>query len=235
MKALLAVLAILACTANSQERERHALGELEYAAGPSSVLIAAPHGTFDANTAPIAIGAARRVGAGYVVAWRFVTDKIRINVNRPTEGAFLPCAQEARSDRAQSVYDIYAGTVQKAAAGNPLRRYVEIHGNSNPKTANTIEVATVGFSGAEVQAVKEAYPAMLATVRESLPDFPGLALLIEPADPIIYTAACAKKLGVLSRVPRGVHFEFPRSARERNTVPGAAMIVAQTVRRLEEK
>lgn len=207
-------------------------------AGPSGVLLAAPHGTFDANTAPIAIDAAKRAGAGYVVAWRFVADKVRINVNRPTEGAFLPCAQEARTERAQSVYEAYSGIVRKAGR-SPFpatpRLYVEVHGNSNPKTAQNIEVATVGFSAAEVRALKDAYPAMLATVRQSIGNFPELAFLIEPVDRITYTAACAKKFGLLAATPRGMHFEFPRSARDRDTIPGAAMLVAGIVRRIEEK
>jgi hypothetical protein len=223
---------MLASTANSQDRVRHALGEFEYAASSNGVLIAAPHGTFDANTAQIALEASKRAGAGYVVAWRFVASQVRINVNRPTEGAFLPCAQETASERAQSVYDAYAGIVQQAGE---LRLYVEVHGNSNPKTAQMIEVATVGVAAAEAQALKDAYPAMLARVRESVRDFPEVALLVEPVDRILYTAGCAKKLGVLSRVARGVHFEFPRSTRERNAVPGAAMIVAEIVRRLQEK
>jgi len=237
MKALLAALALIAShgVAGAQERARHALGEFEYAVASNGVLIAAPHGTSDANTPPIALEAAKRAGAGYIVAWRFFADKVRINVNRPTEGAFLPCAQESPSERAQSVYGTYSSIVDRAAGGTPLRLYVEIHGNSNPKTAQNIEVATVGFSAAEAQALKDAFPAMLAAVRQSAPDFPELALLIEPADQITYTAACAKKLGVFSRVPRGVHFEFPRSARDRNTIPGAALIVAEIVRRLQEK
>ena len=230
---MLVALAVLPGTANAQERERHALGEFEYLTSSNGVLIAAPHGTFDANTALIVIDAARRAGTGYVVAWRFVADKVRINVNRPTEGAFLPCSQEAQTERARSVYDAYSAIVRKA--GNPSRLYVEVHGNSNPKTAGNIEVATVGFSAAEIQALKEAYPAMLATVRESIRNFPQLALAIEPVDRITYTAACAKKLGVFAATPRGIHFEFPRSARDRDTIAGAAMLVAEIVRRLQEK
>jgi hypothetical protein len=96
-------------------------------------------------------------------------------------------------------------------------------------------VATVGFAAAEVQAVKDAYPAMLAKVRGSMRDYPELALLIEPVDRITYTATCAKKLGAFAGVPRGVHFEFPRSARDRGTIPGSALLVAEIVRRLQEK
>ena len=210
--------------ATAQERVRHALGEFEYARNASGVLIAAPHGTFDANTAPIAVEAARQLQASHLAAWRFVVDKVRLNVNRPTEGAFLPCAQEQTTDRARDVFETYA-----KLAGNPERLYVEVHGNSNPNSASRIEVATVGISREQAQALKDAYPEMLR--QSGLPD---LALLIEPVDRITYSAACAKKLGALGRAPRGLHFEFPRSARETHSVSRAATLVAMIVRRLLE-
>ena len=234
-----AVLLLLAGTgaASAQERHRHALGEFESRASSNGVLVTAPHGTFDANSGPIAIEAARLAGAGHVVASRFVVDKVRINVNRPTEGAFQGCAQEARTERATDVYEAYSARVANAAGGKPLRLYVEVHGNSNPKAAQNIEVATTGIDAAEARAVKDAYPEMLARVRAALPGFPELALVIEPVDRITYTARCAKEFGIFTRefTPRGVHFEFPRSARESDTAKGAAMLVADVVRRLSDK
>jgi hypothetical protein len=217
-----------------EERLRHPLGEFEYAATSTGVLVAAPHGTFDSNTAPLAIDAAHRIGAGYVAAWHFTIGRVRINVNRPTEGAFLGCAQEPRTERAQNVYDAYSGLVAKAASSDALRLYVEIHGNSNPRTAQQVEIATVGITAAQAQAVKDNYAAMLSRVRESVRDFPELALLMEPIDKLTYTASCAKKIGVFASgsAPRGIHFEFPRSAREGDAAQGSAMLVADIVRRI---
>jgi hypothetical protein len=198
-----------------EERLRHPLGEFEYAATSTGVLVAAPHGTFDSNTAPLAIDAAHRIGAGYVAAWHFTIGRVRINVNRPTEGAFLGCAQEPRTERAQNVYDAYSGLVAKAASSDALRLYV-------------------GITAAQAQAVKDNYAAMLSRVRESVRDFPELALLMEPIDKLTYTASCAKKIGVFASgsAPRGIHFEFPRSAREGDAAQGSAMLVADIVRRI---
>lgn len=232
------VVAVILCTAwvgaaASQERVRHALGEFEYLPASNGLLVAAPHGTYDANTAPIAIGAARDLGAGYLAAWRFSTpDKVRLNVNRPTEGALLSCSQEPQTERAKEVYEIYSGLAAKAAPGG-MRLYVEIHGNSNPNTAQNLEVATVGLTAAQAQSVKAAYPALLAQVRGKAGDFPELALLIEPLDRIYWGAACAKRFGVLGK-QRGVHFEFPRGAREPHTIAGSAILVAEIVRRIME-
>jgi hypothetical protein len=234
MRTIAALLCIaFATAAQGQERVRHALGEFEYLAAPNGVLITAPHGTYDANTAQIAIGAARDLGAGYLAAWRFSTpDKVRLNVNRPTEGALLSCSQEPQTERAKEVYEIYSGLATKAAPGT-LRLYVEIHGNSNPKTAQSLEVATVGISAAKAQAAKDAYAALLAEVRGKVRDFPELTLLIEPIDPVYWGAACAKRFGLLGKQP-GVHFEFPRGAREPNTVAGSAILAAGIVRRILE-
>lgn len=206
--------------AAGQERIRHALGEFEYSRASNGVLIAAPHGTFDANTPPIAIAAARELQAAYLIASRFAPDKVRINVNRPTEGAFLPCSKEQETERAKDVFDAYARLV-----GTPERLYVEIHGNSNPNTAQNIEVATVGVTSEQAQALKDAYK------QSGLFD---LNLLIEPLEKITYSAFCAKKLGPLGKAPRALHFEFPRSARETHMTGRSARLVAVMVRRLLE-
>ena len=206
--------------AAAQERIRHALGEFEFSRASNGVLIAAPHGTFDANTGPIAIGAARELQAAYLIAFRFAPDKVRINVNRPTEGAFLPCSKEQETERAKDVYEAYAKLV-----GTPERLYVEVHGNSNPNSAQNIEVATVGVTREQAQALKDAY-------RQS-----GLFdhdLLIEPLDRITYSAACAKKLGSLGKAARALHFEFPRAARETHMTARSAKLVAVMARRLLE-
>lgn len=135
------MLVTLAAPAIPHEHLAHELGEFEFLPTSTGVLIAAPHGTIDANTALVAVEAARRLGAGYVVARGFTADRTRINVNRPTEGAGLACAQEAHTARAREVYGLYTRLVSVAAGGRPLRLYVEIHGNSNPRTVQQIEVA----------------------------------------------------------------------------------------------
>lgn len=193
--------------AAGQERIGHPLGEFEYSRASNGVLIAAPHGTFDASTPPIAIAAARELEAAYLIASRFAPDKVRINVNRVTE-------------RAKDVYAAYARLV-----GTPQRLYVEVHGNSNPSTAQNIEVATVGVTAGEAQALKDAY-------RQS--GLFELNLLIEPLDRITYSAFCAKKLGPLGRAPRALHFEFPRSARATPMTARSARLVAVMARRLLE-
>jgi hypothetical protein len=228
------VLATAACSVVAPERLSHPLGEVELLPTSTGVLVAAPHGTHDASTAEVAVEAARRLGAGYVVARRFAADGTRINVNRPTEGASRRCPEESRTPRAGEVYALYTRAVSTAAMGRPLRLYVEVHGNSNPQTATRVEVATTGLSADEARRMRDTYPAILARTREHAPAYPGLALLVEPLDRIVYTASCAKSIGLFSTdlVPRVVHLELPRSAREREMIEATALLIAGIVRGL---
>lgn len=234
MLGLAVALAVPMASVVGQERRAHALGEFEFLPTSTGVLITAPHGTFDANTASLAVEAARRLGAGYVVARRFTVARTRINVNRPTEGAHLACAQELHTERAKEVYGLYAELVKTAASGRPLRQYVEIHGNTREQAARQIEVATTGVSVAEARSLKDEYAAMLARRREQVPDYPELALLIQPLDRVFFTASCAKTIGILATdlVPRAIHFELPRSGRAPEAIDATAALIADMVRGL---
>jgi hypothetical protein len=231
---MLIALAVLATPVLAQERLAHALGEIEYLASPTGVLIAAPHGTYDANTAPLAIAVARKLGAGYVVARRFTVDGTRINVNRATEGANLTCQREFRTSRAQEIYGLYSQTVSTAAQNRPLRLYVEIHGNSEPRTSQTIEIATTAISRTEARSVSDAYPDMLGRARKQMPAYPEVGLLIEPLNRVYFEAACAKSIGIFSKdfVPRVMHFELPRSARTNEAQEATAALIAEIVSKL---
>lgn len=229
-----AALAIGHAPVAGQERVVHPLGDFEYVASTNGLLVAAPHGTFDAYTDALAIAVAGRLGAGYVVARHFTPHRVRINVNRPTEGAFASCANESRTERAEEVYGAFVGLVRRATGVRPAGLYVEIHGNSNPRTVRHLEVATVGVSDAQALAAKEAFATLLARVRERVAAYPELELLIEPHDRLHFTASCAKKLGILASdaVARGIHIELPRAAREGDALQGSALLIADLVRTL---
>jgi len=230
-------LAGLALGAQAQERAYHSLGDFEYRVTANGILVGAPHGTSDAHTPEIVLEASRQLRSGYLIARRFFVNRVRINVNRPTEGAFLPCDEEVHSERAKEVYAMYQDLARKAAAGQTLRLYIDVHGNSNPKAAQDIHVATKGISAAEARRAKEAFPALLAKLRARLPDYPEIGLMMEPVDRVLYTAGCTKKHGVLGLdfVPRSLHLEFPRAAREGDNRLGSGELVAAIVRLLLEE
>ncbi len=232
---VLLALALASMPALGQESVRTPDGAFEYLTSPTGVIIAAPHAIPDRNTGPIAIGVAQKLGAGYVV-FRSTASGLRINVNRPTEGAGRACANEPHTARAQNVYDAYLRLVRTAAGMDRLPLYVEIHGNAEPRALQHIEVATKAISPVEAGTLKDAFPGILAAARRESPAFPALSLLIEPADRVYFTASCTKALGIFAAemIPRALHFELPRAAREEPVLDAAATIVTDLLRRLPE-
>jgi hypothetical protein len=224
---LLAVFLTAAAPAPAQDRFDHESGEFEFWPSITGVLIAAPHGTSDRNTLPIAASVARRLGAGYL-GFRSTAPGERINVNRPTEGQGLACPNEVVTERARSVYDTYVRMVEATAGPQPLVLYVEIHGQSHPQRTTLIDTATKGLTAAEAAALKGRFPASVAAARREYAAFPLLRLLVEPIDRIYYTASCATRHGIfgLDRIPRAAHFELPLATRQPAALEATAVMTA---------
>jgi hypothetical protein len=201
----------------------------------TGTLVAAPHGTVDLHTGTIAALVAGHLGAGHVVVRaQGGGGPTRINVNRPTQGARLPCAAEQPSARAEAVYQRYVQVVDQASGASPLRLYVEIHGNSDAPTAARIEVAANGISEREARRAKEAYPQLLAEARRHSAGYPALALSIQPVDRVHFDAACLKTRGLgAAKAPRLLHFELPKSAREPQVHEATARLIAGLVKAVE--
>lgn len=188
--------------------------------GRPGVVIAAPHGTSDPKTGDIAAELARRTGFGLVVATGFAREPERqeapgrrYQVNRPFEGVpGRPASQEVPTDDARRVYEAYEERVRTAAQG-PLVFYAEIHGNNRREAAGRIEVATVGVSHDDALRLRT----LLELIREahlrSQANAPRLEVRVEPADPVVYGASGAKRVGILRFPERALHIELPRAAR----------------------
>lgn len=209
--------------------------EFSFAPTTTGTLVAAPHGTVDLHTGTIAPLVAARLGAGHVVARaQGGGGPTRINVNRPTEGARLPCAAEQPSARSEAVYQRYAQVIAQAAGASPLRLYVEIHGNSDVPTAGRIEVAAKGISETEARRAKDAYPQLLAEARRHSAGYPALVLSIQPVDRVHFDAACLKTRGIgAAQAPRLLHFELPKTAREPAAHEATARLIAGLVKAVE--
>ena len=230
---LASVIALLAVPAVSQQKQTLVLGNFEWEVATNGILVTAPHGTFDRNTAAIAVEAVKHLKAGYVVARGF-NPGVRINVSRPTEGSGLTCNREQQTVRAHEVYLEYDRLVALASGVRPQRLYIEVHGNGRAETSGNVEIATKGISADEAAEVKAAFPAVLNIVRMEWPSYPALQLLIEPVDRLYWTASCAKQIGTMAsdKVPRVLHFEFPAAAREETMIRGAGLLVARIVEKM---
>lgn len=231
--AVLLVLTMLmpSCRAWGERRPDRHLGDFEYKKTANGILICAPHGTYDRRTDEIVIAAAEKLDAGYVVARGFTPGNVRINVNRPTEGSGMASAREPRTRRAREVYEEYADLVRKAARGQKLRLYVEVHGNSSPLSAYKIELATTGIDRDEARRLKESFPDIIHGVRRRTPVYPRLALMVEPVDKLFFSSGGVKTIGIMADplVPKALHFELPASVRRPPMIGATADLVAAIV------
>jgi hypothetical protein len=215
-------LALNGCLGGPQAPPAVALlhGDIAARAGRPGFVVAAPHGTSDAGTAGIAEAIAERTGFGLVVATGFSSGRDirgragrRYHVNRPSEGvAGRPFSTETPSAEARHVYDWYVRRVGDIAQG-PLLFYVEIHGNSRPQTAGRIEIATVGVDRELALRLRTLAEMIRDAHARARPEVVRLDILVEPADPVVYTASGAKRDGILTLPLQALHVELPAAAR----------------------
>lgn len=172
------------------------------------IVVAAPHGTFDAHTGGMVRRICSRTGVAGVVATGFTPtesgDGWRINVNRPTELRVDVSDREFRTERAATTYDAFRKIVLNAAQGK-LNLYFDIHQNGGQR----IEVATVGLSEDEARFVKNGYRELRDEALVDRPDITPVDLAIEPLDNIEVGAWAAKTNGILRLAGKSLHFELP--------------------------
>jgi hypothetical protein len=195
-------------------------GHIAARPGRPGFVVAAPHGSSDARTGEIAAEVARRSGFGLVVASGFNVEADRrerpgrrYQVNRPFEGMpSRPPSEEIATDGARLVYQTYERRVRDIAQG-PLRFYTEIHGNSRPESADRIEIATVGVDREFAQRLRALAELVRDAHLRAHAGVPRLRVMVEPADPVFYTASGAKRDGILRLAERALHIELPPVAR----------------------
>lgn len=202
-------------------------GRFEASRGLPSLVVAAPHGSYDTGTDAIVRDLAARTGWSAVIAKGFTRidgTHRRFNVNRPTEGSPSEgSAGEVETEAARHVFAAYRRHVLDVAQG-PLRLYVEIHGHAHPEAPDRVEIATVGLAIGEARVVK--------TWLEQACAARGLCfqIAIEHVDLLRYTAVVAKRIGVLGAAPRGLHVELPRAARSADRDSATSMLADLLVR-----
>lgn len=214
-----------------------ALGHFNAFKSETRKMIAAPHGGFDLNTDHLSLRLIRKLGWSGVVATGFRKDSHPINVNRPTEGVRLKSWQERHTEDARIVFDAFMNHVAEAAPSG-LDFYVEIHGMSRPDISDHIQIATVGVSIDQAQAIKDFFEQALR----------GLGLnyqtKIEGVDRLHYTAIATKSFGSLKSLKPALHIELPWQLRVQKmdkgvellakVLPEAAALLIDCERRLNQ-
>lgn len=195
---------------------------------PKTMVCAAPHGGFDLYSDTIARFLAKSLKMGCVIAKHFRYPPeyekpeiipLYINVNRPTEGQYLDGSlkKEIVTSRSGEVYYEYQKKILRAANAKktPIDFLIEIHAHNRNEH---VEVATVGWTVAEVVQIKNIWKTLFS-------DFPmhdvDQLLKIEPIDEIFWKASMAKKFGAFRKemVSRGLHIEFPHSILHKKYLP----------------
>jgi hypothetical protein len=172
------------------------------------IVIGAPHGSFDWYTGELVEELSYRTALPAVIARGFTPTECggwRINVNRPSERRYPTDTIERRTERAEEVYRRYKAAVFKAARG-PLDLYIDMHQNSE---VDDIDVATVGITKPQAQAIKTGYRQIRDRVLREFPDVAKANLVIEPVDQVAIGAWAAKDHGILKVAQRSLHFEMP--------------------------
>ena len=214
-------LVLFGCVTQTVEFPPHTpRGHMAARAGRPGFVVAAPHGSSDAQTGEIAAEVARRSGLGLVVATGFNIEPDtrerpgrRYHVNRPFEGVpSRAAAEDTTSEGARLVYETFERRVRETAQG-PLRFYAEIHGNNRRESANRIEIATVGVDRDYAQRLRPLCELIRDAHLRGQAAAPRLEVLVEPADPLFYAASGAKRDGILKLPERGLHIELPKTAR----------------------
>ena len=192
--------------------DARSLGTIGVLDHDSDYLLAAPHGTFDLYTADITEAVCSSLEWNCLTARGYVVDGVRINVNRPTEGANLSSSNEPKTDRAACVYEYYVFQAESMLSAAQTRLYVEVHGASS---IQHVEIATIGLSLEQTTQLKTTFQHEWNAVGLS-----SRTIKVEPNDSISLTASASKSFGMMSRGMPSVHIELPRAMRqnERNEV-----------------
>lgn len=190
-------------------------GEIRLLQGRLGLVIGVPHAGFEEFTEVMGERLARLAGVSAVIATGFAgarTGGVRLNVNRPTEGARLPPGAEPVTERARRVHQAYA-TLVRRAAGGPLALYVELHGNTRRASAGRLEVATAGIDARLARRLKETFRHARDRALAAEADLPAPDFWIEPVDPIHFRATSARRWPPFAEAAWVLHVELPHAAR----------------------
>jgi hypothetical protein len=206
------------------------LGTFEHLPGRAAFVVAAPHGTADTGSLALARDIRARTGASGVFVTGFWDGptRTRINVNRDTEqimGANSQVVRQVYSARAARANARYTTLVREAAQG-PLRWFFEIHSNSDPRHAGSVEISTLGLTADNARRFKAAFVG--ARDRRVPADAPRLDIHVAPADTVTYSLRGASSIS--DHCERGFLIESPsRVLREARWRAAYARVLAEVI------
>lgn len=189
-----------------QREEIRGVGYFEFreaASGMEGIVVAAPHGKNDRDSARLVQSISDRTGAGLAIAYGFRSKRIPVSQPIVRTGAY-PTSSKTR--QRGSVFREYREILRRAAKGE-VDLYIGVR-KSGADTAGRIEVATSGLTFEEAMALKAAYMG----IRDRLvpaKGTPKLEMAIEPLERISWHDSGVKHHGVLLIAEKGLDIRLP--------------------------
>ena len=211
--AALAVVVAAGCATVSRE-EALKLGSFERVPGKGAypgAILGAPH-SGDTRTDAITRDVAHDLGLPAVIAHGFTKKKtgdLRLNVNRPTEGAGLAVDQEGWTARADAVFQEYKRNLLESSGGR-LDVLVEFHCTADHLTGGAINVGTKGLTAEQARHLKDIYRRVLDRTAAGT-NIRRVDMLIEPVDSVPMGSGAAKKMGTPTLARIAMEIEMPLS------------------------
>jgi hypothetical protein len=190
-----------------QEQQVSDLGHFEFRLPHDhrkGLIIGAPHGGAEPDSADFAKTISERTGGGLVAAYGFGAK--RLSVSSPLVRS-APYPLEADAVRRGSVYVEFKKLLQQTAMGN-IEFYVGIRFAGKPDKRNRIEVTSSGLTFDDVKALKRLF---FRLRDESLAgnSIAKIDLAMEPLDKISWRTAAIKHHGALMIARRGLNLRLP--------------------------
>lgn len=182
------------------------LGRIEYRKSQFTnhgVVVGVPHGSLESDAIDYANIISTEIDAGFVVAYGFGAKRIAVTqplVRRIGYDAVNP-------PQRGSIYPEFKAALRTVADGD-LKIYVGIRLADRNVPVNRIEIATTGFSRAQLSEMAAAF----ARIRDREigdSDVPRLDLAIDPLDKISWRVTGVKHHGVLMLAERGLNLRLP--------------------------
>jgi len=193
--------------------QEHRIGEIgrfefrEADIGSKGVVIAVPR----SGTEPAAVEYAHSMrdglGAALILAYDFA--RKQIPVSEPLVQNSLVSWQETDSIRPGNVYPVFKKLLQSAALG-PVKFYVGVRFTESTTPVQRVEVATNGFSFAQLIALKQVYVELRDRRLKNLATAAKIDIAINPLDDLSSNSYGERNHGVLMLAEKGLIFRLPK-------------------------
>jgi hypothetical protein len=192
------------------------------------VIIGAPHGVTEPDSANYAKLISQQTGAGFLIASGFGSK--RLPVTQPLIRWTPSPAGATNPLERGSIYREFKTLLRQAANGN-VKLYVGVRSRIGISAADRIEVATSGFTFDQLAILKKSF----VRIRDGAlagSSIPRIAIAIDPLEKISWRVSGVKHHGVLMLAERGLNLRLPQRLSTAPAESSYAKIIATWVREI---